>query len=207
MSFLLMLCLIQDPPVEQLKREIAHLEARLKEAQGEERRDLERKLEMMHRQLQEFQRQGNDEDLLNYMKQNEPELLKHAEFFKHAERHDVAEGILNGARDRMRLSHDNPEEYKRIHKVITGEQLSEVLGERIRMTQDDKERSAMKDQLQKLLNELFDAKEAMRRREVEEMSKQLEELKAQLKRRQEKRASIIDRRFKQLIGEGADDEW
>lgn len=81
------------------------------------------------------------------------------------------------------------------------------LAGRVLAERDRKERTRLREELRSLLGRLFDMKEAARRREIEELAKQVEELKAQLKRRQEGRDTIIEARLRQLLGEQEGWDW
>lgn len=62
-------------------------------------------------------------------------------------------------------------------------------------------RLQIKKDLSKLLSQLFDKKEAVRKEEITRLQKQLEDLQGSLGKRQAAREKIIERRLDQLLGE------
>jgi ABC-type phosphate transport system auxiliary subunit len=62
-------------------------------------------------------------------------------------------------------------------------------------------RKQVAEALRNRLNEIFDLKQENREREIEQLSKKLEDLKSRLKQRSDLRQQIIDVRMRELLGD------
>ncbi|GJQ63060.1 MAG: hypothetical protein SCALA702_21130 [Melioribacteraceae bacterium] len=69
------------------------------------------------------------------------------------------------------------------------------------------EKSAIKEKLNDLLNDLFAKREKLKQNEVDELTKELEELKSSLELRKKKKDTIIERRLEELLGNGEIFDW
>lgn len=86
------------------------------------------------------------------------------------------------------------------------EAASRRLARQIRSAQGE-QRAALLQELTKVLNEIFDEREGLRKRDVEQLTKQLSKLQETLNNRQKNKAKILEHRLKQLTGEDEDLEW
>ena len=98
--------------------------------------------------------------------------------------------------------------YERLMKERELEAKSQMLAARVRaLTEDDPERKALTKELRQQLDEIFVLKEENRRRETEQLEKELKVLREQLSKREENREQIIERRLNRLLGRPQDLEW
>lgn len=81
-----------------------------------------------------------------------------------------------------------------------------VLGQRVRRAEPDA-REALQDELEALLREIFDHKQAMRATEISSMQDKLEEAQQSRKERESNRDEIIERRLNQLLGRSSKYDW
>jgi len=219
----------QDPRA-QRERELRELIEELEDAIRDEEdmkkaAQLKEDLARVMRELEELRAKGPpkrppkappDDPFLGWLRKTHPEAAENIAKLRELGKLDEAERALREARDKFRpegplppppIHHPDraaPPEGRRIDEM---ERQCGDLAERIRRTKDDKERAALKDELKSLLPKLFDLKEELRRREVEALARELEELRSQLKRRMENRAKIIEARLRQLLGEEEGWDW
>ena len=86
------------------------------------------------------------------------------------------------------------------------ERRSRDLARQIRAA-DDADRPALEAELDALLAEIFDAKQALRAEHMAEMEKRLAELRDEQRQRTQQRREIIERRKRELLGEGDPLRW
>lgn len=99
----------------------------------------------------------------------------------------------------------NPEQFERVIQEQKMEREARNLAEKYRQSKDDKEKEAVKKELRKLLEKIFDLKELDKQEEVKRVEEQLNKLKEKVNKRKSERDKIIDDRLKQLTGEK--EEW
>ena len=106
------------------------------------------------------------------------------------------------------MQQGNKDLYERLMKEREMEAKSQVLAARLRtLPEDDPARKALIEDLREQLDEIFVLKEENRRRETEQLEKELKVLREQLSKREEKREQIIERRLNELLGRPQDLEW
>ena len=91
--------------------------------------------------------------------------------------------------------------YNRLMREHQMEQQTRVLAQNIRQLPEGDERQRMLDSLRSTLNSIFDLKQENRRREIEQLNAQIEQLQANLDKREEMRTQMINQRMRELIGE------
>ena len=106
------------------------------------------------------------------------------------------------------MQRENEQLHKRLMQERAMEAQSQTLAAHIRaLPEDSPEREALTDDLRQKLEEIFSMKEENRRRETEQLEKELSKLRDQLRKRERNREEIIDRRLKELIGERQALDW
>ena len=75
-----------------------------------------------------------------------------------------------------------------------------VLAERIRQLDPGRDRGVLEKDLREKLEEIFELKQANRRREIQHLEQQLEQLRSRLQERERLHEAIVDRRFEELTG-------
>ncbi len=153
------------------------------------------------------------EELLPAIKELDPGILERIEQFKREGRHEDAMRLMEEAIARTRelreLKERDPEGFKLQQDANAIERQAEDLGAKLRRIPADRreERDAAKAQLKDVVGKLFDVREKLRGREVEELKRRVAELQDLLKKRQEARDRIIERRLRQLSGEPDELDW
>jgi|GEM_PF-3210767 len=72
---------------------------------------------------------------------------------------------------------------------------------------EDADKSRIKTELKNLLDDLFTRREELKKQEVEDLTKELKELKNSLELRSKNKSTIIQRRMDELLGNGDIYEW
>ena len=84
---------------------------------------------------------------------------------------------------------------------------SRRLAMRVRQAEDDAERAELEQELQTLLEDIFERKQALRDEQIAALQKQIDEVAAARQERQQNRQQIIERRLKELLGERDVYDW
>lgn len=214
----------EQDPRGQRERELKELIDELEEAierekNEEQRRLLKEDLSLAKRELDELRGKGprggrspkgpppSEDPFLQWLRRNHPEILEKVMDLRVQKRLEEAEQVLRQARARFPTEGSEAHPPSEATRIAELEEQSLRLADRIRAERDRKERARLGEELKALLGKLFDMKEAVRRREIEDLARQVEELKAQLKRRQEGRDKIIEARLRQLLGEQEGWDW
>lgn len=128
-------------------------------------------------------------------------------------RFDEAQRIMDECMAELRAHDDlkerDPEAFKQMQEIQVLERETEDLGSKLRRTPaaNKEAREELRQALNKSVSKLFDLREKMRAREVEELRRRLEQLTETLKKRQEAKERIVERRVKQLAGEPDEYDW
>lgn len=93
--------------------------------------------------------------------------------------------------------------YERLLREHQMEQQSYELARTIRRLPAGPERQAQIDTLRATLNQIFDLKQENRQREIEQLQRQISELRKSLEKREEMRDEMIEQRLQQLIDASA----
>jgi len=96
--------------------------------------------------------------------------------------------------------------YERERKIFEAEVKTEALAVKYEQVKES-EKTKIKKDLRRELNNLFNQKEERRREEVEQLEKELRELKKSLSARQKNKKDIIERRLQELLDEDQYLEW
>jgi len=100
-----------------------------------------------------------------------------------------------------------PEAYEKLKQSKRMEIEAENMAERYRKSSDDKERSDIQKEIRKILKENFSLSQDIRRVEAAQIEKELNEINAVIKKREESRDIIIDRRLHELLHGEDPFEW
>lgn len=147
------------------------------------------------------------DDMLHWARDFDPAAAARIEEALRQGRNDEAMGLALAFASRRAelemLKTTDPEEFERRRKA------GELEGEAVRLAEEARkakgdERTAARDRLIEALGPVFEHREAARAREVQELERRINELKDTLKKRQENRKQIIDRRAQELLGDEYD---
>lgn len=120
--------------------------------------------------------------------------------------------LMRPQTETQRYLSDMQRENRQLHERLMREREMEyesiVLAAQIRrLPEDAPERERLTEELRRKLEDIFALKEENRRRETEQLEKELEKLRDQLRNREENRAAIVEHRLNELIGRGQELDW
>jgi len=102
------------------------------------------------------------------------------------------------SRELMQIKRTDMEEFEQRVKIVGLEGEMEMQAMKLKVTSDEKERTAIEKDLRKTVGALFDAKESVQRRHIKRMEKDMADLKAKLEKRRKSREKIIDKKVEEL---------
>ncbi len=152
---------------------------------------------------------SDSDKVMDFIRANLPSRFRDFRAMSVSDR-DKASGYLTElVREALQLldmkSHD-PERFELVIKQINLERRAHELANTARQARSAVRKKSL-EQLNGLLGESFEVKQQLMKRDVEEMSRDLAELRALLGKRKEHRAAIIARRREQLTGKDAHLKW
>ncbi|MCD4784304.1 MAG: hypothetical protein K8T10_10835 [Candidatus Eremiobacteraeota bacterium] len=118
----------------------------------------------------------------------------------------VSEGIRHMSFLEMMKKKD-PKIYARLMSEMKLDGKMIKLAKEFRESKDEKRKKEIKSELTQTLNQIFDIRSKNRAREVNEMSKKIEELKQMLKKRKDNKKLIVEKKLKELTGQMEGLEW
>jgi hypothetical protein len=102
------------------------------------------------------------------------------------------------ARELMQMKRVDTEEFEQKVRIIRLEGEMEMQAMKLRIATDEKEKAAIEKELRKTVGDLFDQKEAVQRRHIKRMEKDMADLKAKLEKRRKIRGRIIEKKMAEL---------
>ena len=123
------------------------------------------------------------------------------------ERRDEARRLAGELRDLIRVREENPEALPRIIEMRELGRNAWKLGERIQETDNEEEKAKLGEELHKVLNRIFDYRQEERRREMERLRAELEKLENKVNSLDERRDEAIEKRFREMVGQGEELDW
>ena len=152
----------------------------------------------------------NPEEVLGWLKENEPDLFRHLSQMQEEGRREEAQRVLGEASLRMRELADlklrDPKGYERIQELRRLEREGMGLAEQARKASPDEKEAATK-KLNENLSRQFDLREEQRVRELTELKRRVEMLEKSVGDRKAAKEKIVERRRRELLGEKMDEEW
>jgi uncharacterized protein YicC (UPF0701 family) len=82
-----------------------------------------------------------------------------------------------------------------------------MLGQKVRRAPDEEAKKQAASELKEVLNKLFDLRQEEREKNVQQIERDLRELRESLEKRKAKRDDIIKRRFDELTGKAQMLDW
>jgi hypothetical protein len=110
-------------------------------------------------------------------------------------------------REMKELKERDPERFKLQMRIAELDRQSNELGQKVRRAPDGDEKKQAATELREVLNRLFDLRQEEREKNVQQIERDLKELREALEQRKAKREEIIQQRFDQLTGKAALLEW
>jgi predicted nucleic acid-binding Zn-ribbon protein len=156
-------------------------------------------------------RDGRDVDMeraLQFAREFEPGTHRKLEQLIREKRHDDAMRLARDVMPRIQqmeeLKATNPDGFRRQQDIASAERDAWALSDKLRKSEGD-DRARMREELLKSLGRLFEMRESARAKELEELEKRVAELKSMLRKRQENKDKIIEKRAQEMVGE--EFEW
>ncbi|MBI4616264.1 MAG: hypothetical protein HY720_21805 [Planctomycetes bacterium] len=102
---------------------------------------------------------------------------------------------------------DDPEAREHMKRQEELERRAKEIAEAFRRADGAEQREELRGKLRETLGAIFEMREQMRRRELERLQHEIEEMRQALERRRENREAIIEKRLREMTGEGDDLDW
>lgn len=145
-----------------------------------------------------------------WIKNNDPDKYREIQNLKLARPELYQRVIFEGVRHMNFLEmmkKKDPKTYTRLMKEMKLDSKMRKLAKEYRESKDVKRKKEIKSELTQILNQVFDIRSVNRAREVNEMSKKIEELKQMLKKRKDNKKLIVERKLKEVTGQMEGLEW
>lgn len=120
---------------------------------------------------------------------------------------DMLRGIAMQAREMNELKRRDPERFRQQQQMAEMERQTVELGQKIRRATDEDIKKAAGTELKEVLTKLFDLRQQERERSLQQLEREVKEVRAALEKRKAKRDEMIQRRFDQLTGKTELMEW
>lgn len=150
-----------------------------------------------------------ESEVIEYIEEVHPEQLKQLLALKDS-RPMVYRRMLSKGYREMRLMKElkqrNPKRYMRVAEERTLDGNSRTLARKFR-TAEGTEKERIREEVKKILDQIFDLRQENRVLEIERLEKKLEELKSNNLERLKNKDEILKRRLMALLGEDKGLEW
>lgn len=120
---------------------------------------------------------------------------------------DMLRGISAQVREMRELKQRDPERFRQQQQMAEMERRSVELGQRIRRATDNEAKKQATTELKELLSKLFDLRQQEREKSLQQLEREVKEVREALEKRKAKRDEMIQRRFDQLTGRAEMLEW
>ena len=120
---------------------------------------------------------------------------------------DMLRGIAAQAREMRELKQRDPERFKQQQQIAEMERRSVELGQKIRRATEDEAKKQAATELKEILSKLFDLRQQEREKSLQQLEREVKEVREALEKRKAKRDEMIQRRFDQLTGRAEMLEW
>jgi uncharacterized protein YicC (UPF0701 family) len=110
-------------------------------------------------------------------------------------------------RDMRELRERDPDRFRLQREITELDHRSVMLGQKVRRAPDEEAKKQAASELKEVLNKLFDLRQEEREKNVQQIERDLRELRESLEKRKAKRDDIIKRRFDELTGKAQMLDW
>ena len=111
------------------------------------------------------------------------------------------------AREMRELKQRDPERFRQQQQMAEMERHSVELGQKIRRAADDETKKSAAAELKELLSKLFDLRQVEREKSLQQLEREVKEVREALEKRKARRDEMIQHRFDQLTGRAELMEW
>ncbi len=119
----------------------------------------------------------------------------------------VLRAVAAQARELRELKQRDPERFKQQQQMAEMERRSVDLGQKIRRATDEDVKKTATAELKELLNKLFDLRQQEREKVLQQLEREVKEVREALEKRKAKRDEMIQHRLDQLTGRAELMEW
>lgn len=120
---------------------------------------------------------------------------------------DMLRGIATQAREMRELKQRDPERFQMQHQMAELERRSVEMGQKVRRAPDEEAKKQATVELKEALAKLFDLRQQDREKSLQQLEREVKEVREALEKRKAKRDEMIQRRFDQLTGRAEVMEW
>ena len=161
-----------------------------------------RRAEMMRRHRMMVP--GVPPQIIQFWQENDPESIEEFRHHLDAHPHQRAEIVQRLAEETRKLAETRRKDPEAFELAIQQRRLDRhvrKLGGQLREAKEQPDKERITGELRATLGQLFEAREALREREIKGLEGRIKELRELAKKRRGNKAEIIDRRIKELSGE------
>jgi hypothetical protein len=120
---------------------------------------------------------------------------------------DLLRGIGAQVREMRELKQRDPERFRLQHQMAELERRSVEMGQKVRRADDEEAKKHATAELKEMLTKLFDLRQQEREKSLQQLEREVKEVREALEKRKAKRDEMIQRRFDQLTGRTEAMEW
>lgn len=152
------------------------------------------------------------EDVLNFVGTHSPlfrEALGELRREEPREFEEMVDDIARFMQELREVQQEDPAEAELMLQLEVKEMESEIIARQFHETKNQDQKAKLREQLGGRLNQLFELKQHAQEKELHYLEREMMELRERLERRAQNRDRIIERRMKDLLGDGEDDwmDW
>ena len=169
-----------------------------------QKRPLSRRVQEQPKQEVLYLTPEQEAEALEYLREVYPERVEDILVWKDLRPDQYRRGLSRAFRE-MRfmkmLKEKNPERYARVSEEKQLERKSRSLAKKYREADDETEKARLREELEVLLDGLFDYRQMNRKGEIERLEKRLAELREDNQKRLANKEEIVQKRLRELLGE------
>jgi len=191
---------VERPHLEKIKQ----LEETLKREREQQQKQQQYQEQVLHMMYEKDITPEQEKEILEEIKKENPEEAKELMIIKKEKPIEFKKILIqrqHEIKQLAQLKESDPERYEQKKKQHSLERQSRQLAEKFHTSDNEKEKTKIKNDLADILSELFDLREKDREEEMKQLTQKLEHLKSVLAERKKKKKEIVDRRLQELIGE------
>jgi hypothetical protein len=120
---------------------------------------------------------------------------------------DLLRGIAAQAREMRELKQRDPDRFRQQQQMAELERRSMEMGQKVRHATEEEAKKRATMELKEMLDKLFDLRQQEREKSLQQLEREVKDVREALEKRKAKRDEMIQRRFDQLTGKAELMEW
>jgi len=120
---------------------------------------------------------------------------------------DMLRGIAAQAREMRELKQRDPERFRMQQQMAELERRSVEMGQKVRRAPDEEAKKQATAELKEMLTKLFELRQQEREKSLQQLEREVKEVREALEKRKARRDEMIQHRFDQLTGRAEVMEW